>query len=145
MSSKKFQCTRCIQGYVYKSGLTAHIRRKHPLQPESKTKSHPSKPVEKAPFPPRMVNDLISIDYEDLENLLQEEQGICEAAEEFERNAGINESMVNWYDVNFHSSFTNTGEFAGRGGPVLPVRDCEDCQINSQTFEKTKRTSNEAR
>ena len=134
MSLKKFQCTRCSQNYVYKTGLTAHIKRKHPLQDAQKRKNQPSRLVP----PPRIVNDLISIDTQELENLLQEEQGIYEAANEAEHNIGINESMVNWYDVNFQSSFTNTGEFAGRGGSVLPVSDCEECKVNSLTFEKQR-------
>ena len=46
--------------------------------------------------------------------------------------------MVNWYNVNFHSSFTNTGEFASRGSLVLPVRDCENCKVNSEIFEKQR-------
>ena len=83
MSLNKFQCTRCSQDYVYKSGLTAHIKRKHPLKPDSKKKNQPSKPS-----PPTIVNDLISIDTQELEALLQEEQGIYEAAEEMEHNVG---------------------------------------------------------
>ena len=67
-----------------------------------------------------------------METLLQEEQGICEAAEEMEHNVGINESMVNWYDINFHSSFTNTAEFASRGN--LLARDCENCKVNSNQW-----------
>ena len=73
-----------------------------------------------------------------MEIFLQEEQGIYEAAEEIEHNLGINKSMVNWYNVNFHSSFTNTGEFASRGNPMRPETHCENCNENSQIFLKQR-------
>ena len=46
--------------------------------------------------------------------------------------------MVNWYNMNLCSSFTNTGEFASRAASVVQVKDCEDCKVSSITFNKQR-------
>ena len=136
--NNKYNCTRCPKDYIYKSGLSAHIKTKHPLP------SHPPKPAKKtkptagAAATPRVVHDLINIGTQDLERLLEEEQELYDNSEEFEQNVGINESMVEWYNVNLHSSFSNTGEFASRAASVIQVKDCKDCKVNSKTFNKQR-------
>ena len=69
-----------------------------------------SQSTKRAAQPPKTVNDLITIDTQELENLLEDEEDFYEAAEEFEQNVGINASMVDWFNVNFQSSFSNTNE-----------------------------------
>ena len=52
MSDNQFKCTGCSKSYVYKTGLTAHIKNKHPIQGSSNTLtgSKPT-PVTKASLP----------------------------------------------------------------------------------------------
>ena len=87
---------------------------------------------------PLIVQDLISINTQELECLLEDEQEFFEAAESFEHDVGVNESMVDWYNVNFESSFSNTGEFANRAAVVIQPPNCEDCKVNSKTFDKQR-------
>ena len=133
--------TRCSKNYQYKGGLSAHIKRKHPISDDPNMKSKTSKnSAPKAPTAasPLIVEDLISINTQELEDLLEEEQEFFEAAEEFEHNVGVNASMVNWYNVNFESSFVNTGEFANRTAVVIQSGDCDDCKTSSKTFDKQR-------
>ena len=129
---------------MYKGGLTAHILRKHPLRTDpripgvAKKNDKGTKPAKKLPAPPKTVDDLISIDTQELENLLEEEQEFYEAVEEMEHDIGINDSMVNWFDVNFQSSFSNTGEFTNRAASVILPKNCEDCKESAKTFEKQR-------
>ena len=58
-----------------------------------------------SPVTPLIVHDLISINTQELESLLEEAQEYFEAVEEFEHGVGINDSMVDWFHVNFQSSF----------------------------------------
>ena len=94
--ASKWQCTRCNKNYQYKGGLSAHIRRKHPvgapINPKKKTEA--PKPNDSNLPNPTIVNDLISMNTQDLEALLEEEQEYYDAAEEIEHNIGINDSMV---------------------------------------------------
>ena len=92
MSRKQFQCTRCSKNYLYKGGLTVHIKRKHPLPVEPLKKNPTSQSTNRAAQPLKTVNDLITIDTQELENLLEDEEEFYEAAEEFEQNVGINAS-----------------------------------------------------
>ena len=125
--SSKWQCTRCSKNYQYKGGLSAHIKKKHPISDDSNMKSKTSKnSVPKASKPdrpistsPLIVQPLISISTQELESLLEEEEEFYETVEEFEHNVGVNASMVDWYNVNFESSFVNTGEFAKRTTVVI--------------------------
>ena len=48
----------------------------------------------------KTVNDLISMDTQELENMPEEEQEYFEAVEELEHDIGINDSMLNWFEVN---------------------------------------------
>ena len=143
-SNNKYNCTRCIKEYIYKSGLTAHIKRKHPLpahppKPSKNTKpSAPARPNPKRTAPAAPVAQAQSLGTQDVEKMLEEEE-FFNAVEELEHNVGINDSMVDWYGVNFQSSFTNTGEFANRTGPVVqPIQKCVDCKTSSETFEKQR-------
>ena len=71
--------------------------------------------------------------------MLDEEEEIYNVVEEREHNVGINDSIVDWYGVNFPSSITNTGEFKNRTGPVIqPIQNCDDCKTNSKTFDKQR-------
>ena len=139
MSQKKFQCTRCIKSYIYKGGLTAHILRKHPLRTgATKKNTNPRNPAQKKSPVPKTVTDLVSIDTQELENMLDKEQEWFEAVEELEHDVGINENMVNWYDINFQSSFSNTGEFSNRTATVILPNHCKDCKDSAKTFEKQR-------
>ena len=40
--------------------------------------------------------------------------------------------------MNFESSFSNTGEFAGRTAVVIQDSNCQDCQVSSKTFDKQR-------
>ena len=46
--------------------------------------------------------------------------------------------MLDWFDVNFQSSFVNTAEFANRAAPVIQPKNCEECKDNSNLFEKQR-------
>ena len=138
MSRKQFQRTRCSKNYLYKGGLTAHIRRKHPLPVEPLKKNPTSQSTKRAAQPPKTVNDLITIYTQELKNLLEDEEEFYEAAEEFDQNVGIIASMVDWFNVNFQSSFSNTNEFANRTYSVILSKNCEDCKDRAKTFEKQK-------
>ena len=62
----------------------AHINRIHPLQPVSK-KNYKRKISEKSsPINPRIVQDLITINTQELVNILKDEQEFYDAAEEIE-------------------------------------------------------------
>ena len=89
------------------------------MQVEPKKKNPAPLPKEPAPQPPKTVHDLITIDTQELENILEEEEEFYEAAEELEHNVGINDSMVDWFNVNFQSSFSNTNEFARNTSSVI--------------------------
>ena len=134
MAQKKWQCKRCSKNYLYKGGLMAHIRRKHPVgvkdMPKNKT------PASASPNP-TIVSDLITMDTHDLEDLLDDEQDYYDAAEEVEHNLGVNASMVDWFNVKFQSSFSNTGEFTNRtASVVLQPNTFQDCKISATTFEE---------
>ena len=52
MSENQFKCTRCTKSYVYKTGLTAHIKNKHPLGGPSTNKTgYKPAPMTKASLP----------------------------------------------------------------------------------------------
>ena len=87
---------------------------------------------------PLIVHDLIRINAQELESLLEEEQEYFDAVEEFEHGVGINDSMVDWFNVNFQSYFSNTGEFDQRQVVVVQPSNCEDCKVSSVTFEKQR-------
>ena len=135
---KQWDCTRCSKKYAYKGGLSAHIKRKHPLSSETNKKNKSSQPSAPVPASPLIVQDLISIDTQELEGLLEDEQEFYEILEEFEHGVGVNESMVDWYQVNFQSSFSNTGEFENRTAVLIKPINCDDCKVNSTTFEKQR-------
>ena len=90
------------------------------------------------PASPLIVHDLISINTQEVEIFLEEEQEFFEAVEELEHNVGVNESMVDWFNMNFESSFVNTGEFAKRTSVVIQSANCEDCKSSSKFFEKQR-------
>ena len=136
--SSKWQCTRCSKNYQYKGGLTAHIKRKHPISEETTKKNKTSKKSVSSPVTPLIVHDLISINTQELESLLEEEQEYYEAVEKFEHGVVINDIMVDWFNVNFQSSFSNTGEFDQRQVVVVQPSNCEDCKVSSVTFEKQR-------
>ena len=46
--------------------------------------------------------------------------------------------MVDWYNLNFESDFSNTGEFANRTDVVIQQVNCDDCKVNSTTFDKQR-------
>ena len=142
--NKKFQCTRCSKNYIYKGGLTGPIIRKHPLRTDPRTSgvakknNKGNKPANKLPVPPKTVDNLISMNTQEMENLLEEEQEYYKAVEELEHDIGINDSMVNWFDVNFQSSFSNTGEFAYRATTVILPKNRDYCKESAKTFEKQR-------
>ena len=92
-----------------------------------------------SPVTPLFVHDLISINTQELESLLEEEQEYFEAVEEFEHGVGINNSIVDWFNVFFQSSFSSTGEFDQRLVVVVQPSNCEDCKVSSVTFEKNRK------
>ena len=101
-----------------------------PVLPASKT------PAPVAPVPVIQTN---SLDTQDVEKMLDEEEEFYNVVEEREHNVGINDSIVDWYGVNFPSSITNTGESKNRTGPVIqPTQNCDDCKANSKTFDKQR-------
>ena len=47
--------------------------------------------------------------------------------------------MVDWFNVNFQSSFSNTGEFTNRTASVVSPKSCEDCKVSAITFENQRK------
>ena len=103
--------------------------------PQTKTKA--PKPKSLPTTPTETAQDHYS-NTQELEDHLEEEQEFYEAVEEIEHNLGVNASMVDWYNVNFESSFSNTGEFTNRAAVVPQTVSCDDCKVNSTTFEKQR-------
>ena len=131
--SSNFKCTRCVAIYKYKGGLTGHIKRKHPIQDKSETievQNSPAKPVKKNAW---KVTNLTT---QEVDNLLEQEQEFYDACDELEHGVGINDSMVDWANVNFDSPFGTSGEFEGRMASVASREKCTDCDINSKTLNK---------
>ena len=77
-------------------------------------------------------------DTQELNDFIDEEEEFFNAVEHFEHDVGINDSMVEWFGVNFQSSFSNTGKFANITAPNFQPINCEDCKVNSKTFEKQR-------
>jgi hypothetical protein len=95
----------------------------------------PVKVVENANKRKTALNVLPSLDTQEIDNLLDEEEEFFNAVEELEHDVGINESMIDWHRVNFESSFGNSGEFNGRLASVVQPKKCDDCEINSKTID----------
>ena len=95
----------------------------------------PVKVVENANKRKTALNFLPSLDTQEIDNLLDEEEEFFNAVEEFEHDVGINQSMIDWHRVNFESSFGNSGEFNGRLASVVQSNKCDDCDINSKTID----------
>ena len=72
---------------------------------------------------------------QEVDNLLAEEEEFYDAIDEIEHGIGINESMFDWANVNFNSSFGDSGEFNGRAS-VVQLLKCADCETNSKTIDK---------
>ena len=162
MTDPQFLCTRCPKHYVYKTGLTTHIKNKHPVGVQSKKttvqkQAHvqntdnvphgtaptmatkPANPVENL-YPRKTVIQFVpsNLDTQEIENLIEEEDEFFNAVEEFEHDIGINQSMIDWHRVNFESSFGNSGEFSGRLATVPHPKQCDDCETNSKIVDKQK-------
>ena len=129
--SLKFDCTRCSANYKYKSGLTAHIKRKHPLQDKTATSVAPKSP---ATANKKNTWKVTNLNTQEVENLLEQEEEFYDAIDELEHRVGINASMVDWANINFESPFGTSGEFEGRLASVATREKCTDCDINSKTL-----------
>ena len=55
-----------------------------------------------------------NLDTKEVDNLLAEEEDFYDAIDEIEHGIGINKSMIDWANINFISSFGDSGEFEGR-------------------------------
>ena len=129
--SSKFECTRCGTTYKYKGGLTAHIKRKHPIQDKpaiTVASKSPKNPVKKNAWKVSNLNT------QEVDILLEEEQEFYDACNEFEHGVGINASMIDWANIDFESPFGTSGEFEGRLASVASREKCTDCDINSKTI-----------
>ena len=140
MSPKMFQCTRCKKEYVHKSGLSAHIKTKHPLETVAQhndKKKQTKKPHEPEPAktPVKTVWKISNLDTKEVDNLLADEEEFYDAIDEMEHGIGINKSMIDWANINFSSSFGDSGEFEGRV-PVVQLSKCDECETNSKTINK---------
>ena len=113
MSPKKFTCTLCSKDYASKSGLTAHIKSKHPLQPVEPEKKGGSKSNEPSQASKKNASKMTNLNTHQVDNLLAEEEEFYEAIDELEHAIGINESMSEWANINFTSSFGESGKFSG--------------------------------
>ena len=136
MSPKQFVCTRCDKDYAYKSGLSAHIKNKHPLKSvETEKNNQVKKPEESAPAAKKSVKKIPNLSTQEVDNLLAEEEEFYDAIDEIEHGIGINQSMFDWANVNFNSSFGESGEFEGRAS-VIQLLKCAECETNSKTIDK---------
>ena len=136
MSPKNFLCTRCGKDYAYKGGLSAHIKNKHPLKPVEKEKNKQvKKQVEPAPAAKQSVSNMKHLNTQEVDNLLAEEEEFYDAIDEIEHGIGINQSMGDWANINFNSTFGDSGEFEGMI-PVVELLKCAECETNSKTINK---------
>ena len=135
MSPKKFKCTRCSKDYASKSGLTAHIKSKHPLQPVEAEKKGGSKSNEPAQASKKNASKMTNLNTQEVDNLLAEEEEFYDAIDELEHGIGINQSMSEWANINFRSSFGDSGEFSGMP-PVVQLLKCNECETNNKTINK---------
>ena len=79
-----------------------------------------------------------NLDTQELDNLIEEQEEFIDAAEEFEHDVVINQSMIDWHRINFESSFGNSGEFSGRLATEVHHKKCDDCEINTKIVEKQR-------
>ena len=136
MSPKQFVCTRCGKDYSYKSGLAAHIKNKHPLKSvETEKNNQVKKPEEPALAAKKSGKKMPNLSTQEVDNLLAEEEEFYDAIDEIEHGIGINQSMFDWANVNFNSSFGASGEFDGRASAVQLFK-CDECETNSKTIDK---------
>ena len=104
MSPKQFQCTRFGKDYSYKSGLTAHIKNKHPLKPVENGKIIPGKkPEEPAPAAKKYVLKISNLNTQEVDDLIADKEEFYDAVDEMEHGIGINQNMSDWANVNFNS------------------------------------------
>ena len=66
--------------------------------------------------------------------MLDQEEDFYNEIDELEHEVGINQSMVDWANINFDSPFGTSGEFEGRRASVAQREKCTDCDINSKTL-----------
>ena len=85
--SSKFKCTRCSADYKYKGGLTAHIKRKHPIRTEPATTVDPISPEKVVKKNTWKVSNLNT---QEVDNLLEQEESFYDAVDEFEHGICIN-------------------------------------------------------
>ena len=136
MSPKQFVCTRCGKDYAYKGGLSAHIKNKHPLKPaENEKNDQVKKPEEPAHVAKKTDKKISNLNTQEVDCLLAEEEEFYDAIDEMEHGIGINVSMGDWANVNFNSSFGESGEFDGRAS-VVQLLKCAECETNSKTINK---------
>ena len=76
-----------------------------------------------------------NLDTKEVDNLLADEEEFYDAIDEMEHGIGINKSMIDWANINFSSSFGDSGEFEGRV-PVVQLSKCDECETNSKTIDK---------
>ena len=133
MSPKMFKCTRCTKDYVYKGGLSAHIKKEHPLGVQPERVKQTKKPVGPEATPTINVGIVPNLNTQEVDNLLAEEEEFYDAIDELEHGIGINKSMLEWANINFNSSFGDSGEFEGRVS-VEKLVNCVDCETNSKTI-----------
>ena len=72
---------------------------------------------------------------QEVDSLLAEEEEFYDAIDEMEHGIGINQSMFDWANVNFNSSFGDSAEFNGMT-PVVKLIKCAECETNSTTINK---------
>ena len=152
MSENQYKCTRCPKSYVFKTGLTAHIKNKHPVQgsvnnmtgskPATVTKASvpadPVRVVENGNHRKTVLRFSGNLDTQEINNLIEDEEEYFNAVEEFEHDIGINQSMIDWHKVDFEISFGNSREFNGRLASVVESKKCDECEINSKTIDSQR-------
>ena len=99
-----------------------------------KKKSRPKKPIGPKATPTTNAGISPSLNTQEVDNLLAEEEEFHDAIDELEHDIGINKSMIEWANVNFNSSFGDSGEFEGRVS-VEKLVNCVDCETNSKTID----------
>ena len=101
------------------------------VQPEKVKQT--KKPVGPEATPTINVGIVPNLNTQEVDNLLAEEEEFYDAIDELEHGIGINKSMLDWANVNFNSSFGDSGEFEGRVS-VEKLVNCVDCETNSKTI-----------
>ena len=103
-----------------------------PVEPEKTVGTKSNEPAQASK---KNVSKMTNLTTQEVDNLLAEEEEFYDAIDELEHGIGINDSMADWANINFRSSFGDSGEFSGMP-PVVQLLKCKECETNTKNIDK---------